>query len=139
MYGGAEGINTCCVQILNMIAEGKESDRAWLLQLLSCLIRGEKIRPPHFEAPLTVRHTLSPIHPFASSKVARCPSHASRCSMCRPQELIPILSDVAIDVPHVYDNVAAVLPLLLRQGMVNYGWLQEMARRALPDEADFCK
>lgn len=55
------------------------------------------------------------------------------------QQVLELLQDIEVDVPHVYDNFAVPLAALLRTKALDFAWFQREARRALPEEKDFVK
>lgn len=55
------------------------------------------------------------------------------------QEVLELLEDIVVDVPHVYDNFAVPLAALLRTKALDFAWFQREARRALPEDKAFAR
>ncbi len=55
------------------------------------------------------------------------------------QQVMELLEDIVVDVPHVYDNFACALAALLRTKALDFAWFQHEARRVLQDEGAFTR
>jgi hypothetical protein len=55
------------------------------------------------------------------------------------QLVFETLEDIVVDVPHVYENFAFAMAVLLRTKALDFAWFQAEARRALREEQPFAR